>query len=38
EGPGPLVASLVGKHAARLRIPLTIVPGTLSDADIDRIA
>ncbi|MBF0373378.1 MAG: universal stress protein, partial [Alphaproteobacteria bacterium] len=31
-------SALVGKHAARLRIPLTIVPGTLSDADIDRIA
>ncbi|MBF0374751.1 MAG: universal stress protein, partial [Alphaproteobacteria bacterium] len=25
EGPGPLVSALVGKHAARLRIPLTIV-------------
>lgn len=38
EGPGPLVSALVGKHAARLRIPLTIVPGTLGDEEIDRIA
>jgi nucleotide-binding universal stress UspA family protein len=37
EGPGPLVSSLVGKFAATLRVPLTIVPGGLTDAQIDAV-
>ena len=37
-GPGPLVAALTGRFLNRLRIPLTIVPGNLSDEDIDSIA
>ncbi|MBI5164433.1 MAG: universal stress protein [Magnetospirillum sp.] len=37
-GPGPLVSALTGRAAGRLRIPLTIVPGGLSDAEIDAIA
>ncbi|MFM8800143.1 MAG: universal stress protein [Tagaea sp.] len=36
-GPGPLIAALSGKYSTRLRVPLTIVPGGLSDADIDAI-
>jgi hypothetical protein len=31
EGPGPLVTHLAGKIAGRLRIPVTIVPGGLTD-------
>lgn len=31
EGPGPLVTHLVGKLSGRLRVPVTIVPGTLTD-------
>ena len=38
EGPGPLVAAFTGKAGAQLRIPLTIVPGALSDAEIDAIS
>lgn len=38
EGPGPLVSALTGKYANRLRIPVTIVPGTLSDEDIAQLA
>ncbi|MBB4286293.1 universal stress protein [Roseospira goensis] len=38
EGPGPLVTALTGKHAQRLRVPLTLVPGHLSDAAIDLLA
>ena len=38
EGPGPLVAAFTGKSAGQLRIPLTIVPGALSEAEIDAIA
>ena len=38
EGPGPLVSYLAGKPAARLRIPITIVPGGLTDAELDRVS
>lgn len=31
EGPGPLISAVTGKYAAKLRIPVTIVPGNLSD-------
>ena len=37
RGPGPLVAALTGKLVGKLRIPVTIVPGNLSDEDIDSI-
>jgi len=38
EGPGPLVTTFTGKGGSQLRIPLTIVPGALTDAEIDAIA
>ncbi|HTE35094.1 MAG TPA: universal stress protein, partial [Reyranella sp.] len=38
EGPGPLVAAFTGKAGTQLRIPLTIVPGALSEAEIDAIS
>ncbi|MBL8806219.1 MAG: universal stress protein [Rhodospirillales bacterium] len=37
KGPGPLISALASKHAAKLRVPLTIVPGSLADEDIDAI-
>lgn len=37
EGPGPLVQSLTGKYAGKLRIPVTIVPGGLSDAELEAL-
>lgn len=37
EGPGPLITALTGKYRDRLRIPMAIVPGSLSDEDIMRI-
>jgi nucleotide-binding universal stress UspA family protein len=37
KGPGPLVTELTGKMVGRLRVPVTIVPGNLSDEDIDEI-
>lgn len=37
EGPGPLVTSLV-KSAASFPIPVVIVPGSLSDEQIDALA
>ena len=38
EGPGPLVTAFIGKTGGQLRIPLTIVPGGLSEAEVDAIA
>jgi nucleotide-binding universal stress UspA family protein len=38
EGPGPLVTAFSGKLGSQLRIPLTIVPGALSEAEIDAIS
>jgi nucleotide-binding universal stress UspA family protein len=38
EGPGPLITALTGKFVTRMRIPVTIVPGTLTDAQIDALA
>jgi nucleotide-binding universal stress UspA family protein len=38
EGPGPLVSSLAAKSATAFPIPVTIVPGDLSDEDILSVA
>ena len=38
QGPGPLVSTLAGKMVGRLRVPLVIVPGNLSDEDLDALA
>jgi len=38
DGPGPLVTSLAGKAAARLRIPIAIVPGGLSIDQVDALS
>jgi hypothetical protein len=35
--PGPLVSSLVGKDSGQLPIPVTVVPGQLTDIAIDRL-
>jgi nucleotide-binding universal stress UspA family protein len=38
EGPGPLISYLAGKPAARMRIPITIVPGGLSIDQVDLLS
>ena len=38
EGPGPLISYLTGKPAARLRIPITIVPGSLTMKELDAVS
>jgi nucleotide-binding universal stress UspA family protein len=38
EGPGPLISYLTGKNAARLRIPITIVPGGLTIEQVDALS
>lgn len=38
EGPGPLVSRVAGPQVGAYPIPVTIVPGGLSDEDIDALA
>ncbi len=38
EGPGPLVSSIASYSQGSFPIPVTIVPGDLSDTDIDALA
>lgn len=38
EGPGPLVTAIAGRGAGTFPVPITIVPGTLSDDQIEAIA
>jgi nucleotide-binding universal stress UspA family protein len=37
SGPGPLISALAGRYAAKLAVPMTIVPGSLSDTELDRV-
>ncbi len=37
KGPGPLVSQLAGKLSGSLPLPITIVPGNLSDEEIDSL-
>lgn len=34
SGPGPLVAALTGRRMGELRVPITIVPGSMTKEDI----
>lgn len=38
EGPGPLVSAIAGKGDPGYTIPVTVVPGNLSDEAIDALA
>ncbi len=38
RGPGPLIEALTGRFLGKLRLPMTIVPGNLSDDAIDKIS
>jgi len=37
KGPGPLCSAVAGKLVGRLAIPVTIVPGSLSDEQVDAL-
>jgi len=37
DGPGPLVSALAGPQLGQLRVPITVVPGTLSNDQIDEV-
>jgi nucleotide-binding universal stress UspA family protein len=36
-GPGPLISALTGRQGARLKVPMTIVPGGLDEDDMQRV-
>jgi nucleotide-binding universal stress UspA family protein len=38
EGPGPLVTELAGQKSGALAIPITVVPGALTDEQIDELS
>jgi hypothetical protein len=37
QDPGPLVTYLISRMSDQIRVPLTLVPGHLSEADIDKL-
>ena len=37
EGPGPLVALMAGKMAGTMHIPVTVVPGNLTESQVDEL-
>ena len=38
KGPGPLISFLTKRTVGRMRVPVLIVPGGMSDADMDALA
>jgi len=37
EGPGPLVSALAGQMSGSMRVPVTVVPGALTNEQIDAL-
>lgn len=37
SGPGPLITALTGRYTSRMRVPMTIVPGNLGEAEMERV-
>ncbi|MFQ3622390.1 MAG: universal stress protein [Acetobacteraceae bacterium] len=37
EGPGPLITALTGRYNRQVRTPLVIVPGALSEDDLEKV-
>jgi nucleotide-binding universal stress UspA family protein len=37
SGPGPLISALAGRYAAKLSVPMTVVPGAISEDELDRL-
>jgi nucleotide-binding universal stress UspA family protein len=38
KGPGPLVSELAGKLSGKLRVPVVVVPGSLTNEQIDALS
>jgi nucleotide-binding universal stress UspA family protein len=37
SGPGPLISALAGRYASKMAVPMTIVPGDMSDEELERV-
>ena len=37
ESAGPIISFLMGRGASRCRVPITVVPGNLTDAQLDTL-
>ncbi|TYO89198.1 universal stress protein [Oceanicella actignis] len=37
DGPGPLVSQLAGRMAGRMPVPITVVPGSMSEEQLDMV-
>ena len=37
SGPGPLISALAGRYAAKLAVPMTVVPGDMTDEALERV-
>jgi len=37
KGPGPLIQAMTGRLATKMTVPMTVVPGTMSEAELDRV-
>ena len=37
KGPGPLIQALTGRMASKMTVPMTVVPGTMTDAELERV-
>ena len=37
KGPGPLIQALTGRLAPKMTVPMTVVPGTMTEAELDRV-
>ena len=38
EGPGPVISFMMKQGAGKMRVPFTIVPGSLSDESVEKLA
>lgn len=36
-GPGPLISALTGRFASKVRVPITIVPAGITEAELERV-
>jgi len=36
-GPGPLISALIGRFASKVRVPITIVPAGITEAELERV-
>ncbi|MBS7810487.1 universal stress protein [Roseococcus pinisoli] len=37
KGPGPLIQALTGRLGGKMTVPMTVVPGSMTEAELDRV-